>query len=207
MNVASKNSKNFIPRKRQGYTTQVPFAEFIWRLRQSLATLCDMKFYAIALIISLAANASLAQEAGEVRVTLDGREHVALLDPTQSDGQAYGSVSLSFRSVDRDDRQLFASLFLGFTYFANREVVDAPDLQILRFPDGKSEYLASQKKEEEGGLVVEILSFSDDCQYLTMSGILHGRMGTTENYGRTIDLSVPLDVKAEFSFVVDYLSF
>jgi hypothetical protein len=165
-----------------------------------------MKYFLIALSFAMTPTATFAQEVGgEARITFEEREHVASLDPSQSDW-TNGSVSLNFRTVDSQTREFFLGLILGFTYYAPPGTgVDHSDLEVARLSGGKIERLASENEEEKGELVLEILRYDVDGDYLTVTGTFHSQMGPTQDYGRTIDLSEPIEVRGEFSVVVGSL--
>lgn len=156
-----------------------------------------------ALLVTLFAGAAVSQESGEALVTLDGVEYVAELDGEQSDWDPSGSVSMAFRSKDRDALASFAGFSLSFSFQGPSAYGQQLDLVLL--PEGKLERLFSKAESESGGLVVELENVSQDAERLTMSGTLSGQLGTTDNFGRTVDLSNPVAVEAKFSVIVEQL--
>jgi hypothetical protein len=77
-----------------------------------------------------------------------------------------------------------------------------PEASLTSVTNGKREKLFAGNEEEEGGLVVKIENVSTSDDELSVAGTFATQMGTSENYGRDIDLTSPLQVTGSFNVVL-----
>lgn len=149
---------------------------------------------------------AIAQSAGELTLTLAGEERVVPLWASQSDwsgGESWPSINIYARAFDENgENPLVVSL--GF---------DAPgwtpgraEMQLTSYEDGEAVLqLFSGEDEEEGALSVVVDGHEVDGTTLTLTGSFDGTMGTSDNFGRDIDLSDGVPVTGTFAVTLDEL--
>ena len=161
------------------------------------------RLYRAALVFAVSVTTGVAQETGEAVLTLDGVEYAARLDPNQSDWSGSfpsGSASIRFQGVDRGRVAEFGSLMVGFEF--NGTSATNPEVDLVRLPQGKLERLCARKDAARGALRVEITGISAKGSDLVMTGTVTGKLGTSGDFCRSIDLSNPVSFKVTFSATI-----
>lgn len=153
---------------------------------------------ALALAGPLAlATPAAAQEGGEVVLTIDGEEIVFALWEGQSDwsgNESWASTNIYTRAQGEDwDR--YKTLTLGFG--GPLAAMGTPEASLSRVVSGdEMEQLYSQ--DEAGDLAVTIEEAQVEGEFLSVSGTVSGVFGTSDNWGRDIDLSDPVPFEGRF---------
>lgn len=152
------------------------------------------------------ATPGLAQSTGEIALTIAGEEHVFPLDSSQSDWsgrESWPSISLSARAFNDDGED---PRVVSFSFDAGNWMPSLPELRFTRYEDGKAvQKLFSAEDAEDGALQVTLDSHSVTGSQLSVSGSIEGSMGTSDNYGRDIDLSDSVPVSGTFTATVEKL--
>lgn len=65
--------------------------------------------------------------------------------------------------------------------------------------------LFGQEESERGGLTVQLDSHEIDWTQLSLNGQFTGQLGTSENYGRDIDLSGGKPISGSFAVTLEML--
>lgn len=149
-------------------------------------------------MIGLVPTIALGQEGGTVEVTIDETSYDFPLWESQSDwsGSAeWASVNIYSRPLDEDTWELFKGFTLGFQY--NGGTVGSGEASLSRVIDGELVRYFADADDTEMTLTVEEASV--DGAYLTLNGTAEMTMGTSDNFGRDIDMSEPLSLSAVFA--------
>jgi hypothetical protein len=155
-----------------------------------------MRSALVACSLALASPA-VAEEGGEVVLTIGGEDFVFPLWESQSDwmdGGAFSSVNIYSRPTDEETWARFKTFTLGFS--GPISAPGDPEASLTRIVDGERQELYSE--DEAGGLAVAIDEASVEGELLTVSGTLSGAFGTSENWGNDIDLSEPVPISGRF---------
>ena len=159
-----------------------------------------------SLIASLSAAPCFAQSSGEITLTVGGEELVVPLWSGQSDwsgGESWPSVNIYARAFNENGEDPLV-VTLGFE--APGWTPDVSELQVTRYEGGEvRRRLYSGEDEDEGGLAVTIDSHAIDGTTLNISGRFDGMMGTSESFGRNVDLSDPVPVAGTFAIALEEL--
>lgn len=139
----------------------------------------------LACTFGLAAH---AEEGGQLTLEIDGQSYAYTLWPSQSDwsgSDTFGSVSIYARPAD--DTSQFKDFMLGFSLSAG--AAQEGEINLRTVENGKTLRYYAGADEDEGALAVTLDSVSASGEELSISGTFQTRLGTSENYGRDIDLS------------------
>jgi hypothetical protein len=153
---------------------------------------------ALALCGIALAGPALAEEGGEVVLTVDGEEVVFPLWAGQSDWSdagALSSVNIYARPTDEETWARFKTFTLGFS--GPTATPDLPEASLTRVAGDAMQKLFSE--DEQGGLTVAVDEARVEGEFLTVTGTFSGDFGTSENYGSDIDLSAPVPISGTFA--------
>jgi hypothetical protein len=111
-------------------------------------------------------------------------------------GQSDHSGNASWRSINiyarpSSDDLGFGTLTLGFEVVNGR--AGNPEASL------RSEAGQLYSGDEAGALAVEVTEAADDGDLLVLTGSFSGDFGTSENFGRDIDLSEPVGIEGSFA--------
>ncbi len=152
------------------------------------------------------ATPALAESTGEIALTIAGEDLVLSLRGGQSDwsGSAnWPSVSLSARAFNADGED---PVVLSLSFDAANWTPSVPELRLTRYEDSQAvEKLFSGEDQEDGALTVTLGSHDLNGTTLSLTGSFQGTMGTSDNYGRDIDLSQGQPVEGTFEVTVEQL--
>ncbi|MEQ6250371.1 hypothetical protein ABMC89_15860 [Sulfitobacter sp. HNIBRBA3233] len=152
------------------------------------------------------ATPTIAESTGELVLTIAGEEEVIPLWGTQSDwsGSAnWPSINIYARSFNEDGEDPLV-VTLGF---------DAPgwtpsqaEMRLSRYEGGDAVLkLFANEDEEDGGLAVKLDSHALEGTLMSLTGSVTGTLGTSDNYGRDIDLSDGIPVDGVFTVTLEEL--
>ncbi|KZY42882.1 hypothetical protein A3731_32435 [Roseovarius sp. HI0049] len=149
---------------------------------------------ALAATIGLAAH---AEEGGELVLDVNGETYTYTLVPGQSDwsgSESFGSASLYARPSDKSSP--LQSLMLGFNLAPGG--AERGEINLRTVSDGETIRYFAGADAEEGGLVVTLDNSSVSGEELSVSGSFQTQLGTSDNYGRDIDLTEPMEMQGSF---------
>lgn len=153
--------------------------------------------------LGLATTAAWGQASGEANLTIGDIERGFNLRTEQSDWSGsvqFPSISISL-SPDAATRE--AGVFgitLNFDWFSS-QIANA-DLRLLRRSGDGTQNIYCYDETERGGLLVDIESYVQEEETVNIVGRMSCQLGTSENFGRDIDLSDPVDISGDFSVVL-----
>lgn len=139
-------------------------------------------------------SSASADEMGQAALFIDGEKHQFELNAQQSDwsGSAdYASVNITLKAAHETTRSLYPALSVGFEYSGGQ--VRAIEIRLMKKADSGG-ILRLYGAPDTGRITLEEGSFAVAGQELSFSGGLETMLGTSENFGRDIDLSNPLKV-------------
>ena len=142
-----------------------------------------------------------AQEGGSVVIEYEGQSYEFPLQAGQSDwggSTAYGSVNIYARPTDDATWALFKTLTLGFSFMG--DTVDGAEISLTRLIEG--DILQNVFGDEDTGLVVGLEEATVDGAFLSVSGQFSSGMGTSQNYGGTIDMANPMAISGSFNVIL-----
>lgn len=157
--------------------------------------------YSIALCLCVLATAAQAEERGTLSLTIDGDSYEYALWAAQSDwsgSESFGSVSIFAQPVDRDME--FGSIMFGFSLAAGNAERGEINLRTVR--DGETVRYYAGDDADEGGLTVTLDGATVSGEELSVSGRFQTQAGTSDNYGRDIDLSDAMEIEGIFDVVL-----
>ena len=143
----------------------------------------------------LAGQPALAQEEGTLTLEIGGVTGTFMLWGSQSDWSGSASdpsVNIYARPADEATRSAFAVFTLGFYGLGTAGESAEATVQ-------KADGARLWSKVEQGALGVRVDSASAEGDFLSISGTVEGQMGTSESFGRDIDLSSPAPLSGTFS--------
>ena len=155
---------------------------------------------ATATLASTLGLAADAEEGGEVVLDVDGETHAYTLVPGQSDwsgSESFGSASI-YASPD-DNASHLQSMMFGFSLAGG--AAEGGEINLRTVSDGETIRYYAGEDAEEGGLVVTLESASVSGEELSLTGSFQTELGTSENYGRDIDLSEAMAMQGTFNVV------
>jgi len=144
---------------------------------------------------------AIAQEGGAVTITIGDNTYDFPLSESQSDWSgpiSFANIYIDTRPMDEGTRELFNHFSLGFDYFG--EQIDYAEATLIRVIDGELVYYYANAEDTD--IVLTIEEESVDGEFLTIAGNAEMTMGTSENFGRDIDLSDPLSLSASFAVIL-----
>lgn len=157
--------------------------------------------YSIALCFFVLAATAQAEERGRLTLTIDGESYDYELWAAQSDwsgSESFGSVSIFAQPVDRDME--LGSIMLGFSLASGNAERGEINLRTVR--DGETIRYFAGADAEEGGLTVTLDGASVSGEELSVTGRFQTQAGTSDNYGRDIDLSDSMQMEGTFDVVL-----
>ena len=160
----------------------------------------------IGAVLGLVTTAAWSQQSSEAAVTIGEVEYAFALNAEQSDwsGSAnFPSISIALAAGDEAREHGFFSLRFGFEMGGGQ--IRGAEAKLLRRSGDATESLYCEDETESGGLLVEVESAVQNGDSLSIEGRISCLLGTSENYGRDIDLSDPLDVSANYTLVLKKL--
>jgi len=143
------------------------------------------------------ASPALAEEGGQIVLTIDGQDVVFPLWAEQSDwsGNASWASANIYTRAQGEDWERYKTLTLGFE--GPSGAAGNPEVSLSRaVAGGGTESLYST--DEEGDLTVTVEGARVEGAFLSFSGTLSGVLGTSDNWGRDIDLTDPLPFEGRF---------
>ena len=153
---------------------------------------------ALALAASLApALPAAAEEGGEVVLTIGGEEVVFALWDDQSDwsgNDSWASTNI-YTQAQGEAWDRYKTLTLSFD--GPLGAMGSPEASLSRMLSGE-EMQQLYSHDEAGDLAVTIEAASVEGELLSVSGTVSGAFGTSENWGRDIDLSEPVPFEGRF---------
>ncbi|MDM8168120.1 hypothetical protein [Roseovarius sp.] len=156
---------------------------------------------AAATLVSTIGLAAYAEEGGELVLEVDGETHAYTLLPSQSDwsgSESFGSASIYALPTDKSSH--LQSLMLGFSLAPGG--AERGEINLRTVSDGDTIRYYAGDDAEEGGLVVTLDSSSVSGEELSLTGSFQTELGTSDNYGRDIDLSEAMTMQGTFSVVL-----
>ena len=154
-----------------------------------------------AICFCVLAAAAQAEERGTLALTVDGESHEYELWAEQSDwsgSESFGSVSIFARPVDRD--MALGSIMFGFSLAAGN--AELGEINLRTGHDGETVRYFAGADPEEGGLAVTLDEASVSGEELSVTGSFRTQAGTSENFGRDIDLTDPMQIEGTFDVVL-----
>lgn len=147
-------------------------------------------------IFVAASGPGLAEEGGAVALTVAGETYDFPLEASQSDwsgSESWPSINIYTRPVDEETWAKFKGFTLGF---------DAPSGDVSRLGatlttadgDELTRYFADP---DQTPMTFDLRMLSMEGEFMTIEGTLTATMGTSDNYGRDIDLSDTVEVSAD----------
>ena len=149
---------------------------------------------------------SFAESTGDLILTIAGEKQVVPLWGTQSDwsgGENWPSISLYARTFnDKGEDPLVVTL----SFDAAGWKPSQSEMRLSRYKDGEAVLkLFANEDEEDGALSVTLDSHEVDGTMLRLTGSVQGMLGTSENYGRDINLSDGVPVEGTFAVALEEL--
>ncbi|MAM61477.1 hypothetical protein [Maritimibacter sp. UBA3975] len=155
----------------------------------------------IALATATIGLAAQAEEGGDLTLTINGEDYAYSLWASQSDwsgSESFGSVNIYAQPAGEDG--IFKTFSLGFSLAAGK--AERGEINFRTVSDGETTRLFAGADDDEGGLAVMVDSVSVSGEKLSVSGRFQSRMGPSDNFGRDIDLSDPMEIEGSFDVVL-----
>ncbi|MEQ9257717.1 MAG: hypothetical protein RIG84_01320 [Roseovarius sp.] len=141
-------------------------------------------------------------------LVIAGEERIIPLWAEQSDwsGSAnWPSISIYARAYNEDGED---PLVVTLSFEAGNWVPGGEEMRITKYSDGQADYkLFGGGDEEDGAISVSLDSHEMSGTTLSLTGSVDGQLGTSENYGRDIDLSEAVTVAGTFAVTLEELEF
>lgn len=151
----------------------------------------------VASALSLGTSAS-AEEGGEMTLDIGGQTVAVPMQPVQSDwsgSESWASVSIYGQPTDAAVFETYKAFSLAFELVNG--TAGSGEARLSTSSDGEIvRYFADQSDDL---LEVTVDSVDISSQLLTVVGTFAATMGTSENFGRDVDTSDPIEVTGEFS--------
>ncbi|PWJ20458.1 hypothetical protein [Jannaschia seohaensis] len=161
---------------------------------------------ALTLGLAMAAPPALAQSTGELLLQMNGEEIAVPLWGSQSDwsgSDTYPSINIYARAFNADGEDPLV-VTLGFD--AGNWIPDLEEMRVTRYEDGAAvQKLFGGHDAEDGGVAVTLDSHEMEGELLTLTGRVSGALGTSENFGRDIDLAAGGPVEGSFRVTLQKL--
>lgn len=160
-----------------------------------------LRIYSAAICICVLAAAAQAEERGTLALTIDGESYDYELWAAQSDwsgSESFGSVSIFAQPVDRD--VALGSIMFGFSLAAGN--AERGEINLRTEQDGETIRYFAGADPEEGGLAVTLDEASVSGEELSVTGSFRTQAGTSDNFGRDIDLTDPMQIEGTFDVVL-----
>ncbi|MEQ8559143.1 MAG: hypothetical protein RIB03_12570 [Henriciella sp.] len=154
---------------------------------------------ACALTAACIVATASAEGAGEVTLDIEGETYAFPLWESQSDwsgSESYASVNIYARPTDKETWSKFKTFTLGFETMGSN--ISAPEARLTRMVNGDQQRLFAGEDQDEGGLKVTVDSTSVTGDALSITGSFVAQMGPSDNFGRDIDLSDPVEITGRF---------
>jgi hypothetical protein len=157
---------------------------------------------ALAFVLAISALPALAQEAGGVFTgTLNGTPITCPLWPMQSDFLRSGNT-LFLNIMTNRCEGIEGEGQISLSFEQTSESIGAVEIRLFGQTDGPNLY-----GKTDTGAMVELLSASEEGDFLTLSGAVSAQIGPSEDRGSTIDMSAPQALEVNFSGVIGRLTF
>lgn len=152
----------------------------------------------LAFAFALPAAPALAQEPGGTFTgTLDGNPMTCQIWPMQSDFSSFGNtLSISIMTNRCEGVEGLGQIALSFE--KTGESIDSVEIRLRGEGDSADLYGGS-----ETGATLQLDSASADDGFLSLSGNISARVGSSDNRGKTIDLSAARALEISFSGVIE----
>ncbi|SDZ24426.1 hypothetical protein SAMN05444004_10898 [Jannaschia faecimaris] len=147
-----------------------------------------------------------AQNVGELTLNLAGEEQVVPLWDRQSDwsgSENWPSINIYARAFNNDGED---PLVVTLSFDAPGGNTSRKEMGLSRYENGETTLrLFGGEDEEDGALSVTLESYVFDGSQLSLIGRVQGMLGTSENFGRDIDLSDAVEVEGTFAVTLEKL--
>ncbi len=140
------------------------------------------------------------QAGGEASVTVGDAEYAFTLNAAQSDWRGSASlpsISMSLAAGGEARESGVLALSLGFEMTGGQLI--SAEARLLRKSGDGTEWLYCEDEIESGGLAIEVETIAEDGETLSVQGRMTCELGTSENFGRDIDLSNAVPVSSAFN--------
>ncbi|NNU81393.1 hypothetical protein HMH01_13200 [Halovulum dunhuangense] len=158
------------------------------------------------LIASSLAATGHAEGSGALTLNLADDEYVLPLWSEQSDwsgGESWPSINIHARAPSEGGGD---PLVVSLSFEASRWEPAVPELDLTRYKDGAVVLkLFAREEADHGALSVTLEGHEVDGSMLSLAGRFEGTMGTSDNFGRDIDLSDAVPVKGTFEVTLENL--
>lgn len=159
-----------------------------------------MRTIIAAATLALSLLPSAAQEPGGTIVgTFEGQDVSWRINTMQSDfsgNDTYRTVSIMGWKGSQPAG--LGQIMIGFEL--RQDGTERPEIRLLT-PTGTPDYYGN----EDTGAIVEITSVSENDGFLSLSGTLTTRLGSSDDHGRTLDMTKPAALELTFEGVVEVL--
>jgi hypothetical protein len=157
---------------------------------------------ALAFVLAISAVPALAQEPGGVFTgTLNGTPITCQFWPMQSDFVSFGdSLTVSIMTNRCEGDEYPSQIALSFE--KTGEAINIVEIRLFGQTDSPDLYGGT-----DTGATVQLVSASEDGDFLTLSGEVTAQVGPSEDRGGTIDLSAPQALEVNFSGLIGRLTF
>lgn len=154
---------------------------------------------AFAILALSVTGAAQAEEAGTLTLDIDGESYAYTLWAGQSDwsgSESYASTNIYTQPAEGGDESDYKTFTLGFEVIGGS--ASSAEARLTRLIDEERVRYFGNEDEDEGGMSITVDEMSTSGEELSVSGSFSGQMGTSENYGRDIDLEDGLSVSGTF---------
>lgn len=153
---------------------------------------------AAALAFSLLPAAAV-EPGGTIAGTFEGQDVSWSINTMQSDfsgNDTYRTVSIMGWKGSQPAG--LGQIMIGFEL--RQDGTELPEIRLLT-PKGEADYYGN----EDTGAIVEITSVSEDDGFLSLSGTLTTRLGLSDDFGKTLDMTKPATLELTFEGGVEVL--
>lgn len=151
-----------------------------------------------ALALSLL-PAAAQQPGGTIVGTFEGQDVSWSINAMRSDfsgDDTYRAVSIMGWKGSQPAG--LGQIMIGFEL--RQDGTELPEIRLLT-PAGAPDYYGN----EDTGAIVEITSVSENNGFLSLSGTLNTRLGSSDDHGKTLDMTKPAALELTFEGVVEVL--